>query len=1136
VSDEERLLEYLRRATTDLRDTRKRLAELERRAQADAIAIVAMSCRYPGGANSPEQLWDLVVNGVDAVSRFPTDRGWGERDGQGGFLHDVADFDPGFFGIGPDEARAMDPQQRVFLEICWEAFERAGIDPRSVKGSQTGVFAGVMYHDYGDEPGSTSVGSLVTGRVAYTFGLEGPAVSVDTACSSSLVAMHWAAQSLRRGDCTLALAGGVTVMSTPDMFVFFESQGGLAPDGRCKPFAAANDGMGCAEGAGVVLLERLSDARRNGHPVLAVIRGSAVNSDGASNGLTAPNGPAQHKVIRAALADAGLSTADVDVVEAHGTGTVLGDPIEAQALLQTYGQGRKEPLLLGSIKSNLGHTQAAAGVAGVIKMVQAIRHGVVPKTLHVDEPTPLVDWTAGDVRLLTGNQPWPATDRPRRAGISSFGISGTNAHLVVEQPVEAPVREVEPHRISDVPWMISARTPQALREQARRLLSHVDKRSVDVGYSLATGRAIFEHRAIIVGTEREDFVRGLTAVAEGRPLPEPAGELAKAFVAGVRLDWSNYFQGGQRVDLPTYPFQRRRYWHTSPDTESLRYKITWEPVEVSVQRGTWRVVVPDNAGPMVDEILSALRQRGIRIAARDDQADGVLSLLALDTTPHPDHPTLTKGLADTIELARELDNARAPLWCVTSAAVSVSGEQADPFQAAVWGLAIGLAMDHPQTWGGIVDIPANADDQVALRLVDALNGPEDQLAVRENGVYARRLVRAPLGPPGESHKWTGTTLITGGTGGLGAHVARMLAAEGAEHLLLISRHGHAPELVDELTAHGTRVTAVACDVTDREAVAALVREHSVDAVIHAAGVSQRTATLRELSIEEFAEIGSAKIAGAINLGELLPGTPMLLFSSGSAIWGGSGQAAYASANAFLDGLAHRRPITYSIGWSAWEAGMVDASRMEFMRRVGAPAIKPGLAVEALRESMRQRENHVVIADFVWPRFAQTYTISRPRPLLAALLEAQTMPGTVLDQVRVHVAALLGYPGPAEVDSGRTFDDLGFDSVTTVDLVTRLSETIGRKLPTTVVFDHPTPASLASFLEAVDRVSIPAQLDRIEAEIRALPAAEIERHQVAARLLAMAATLDGSTKDMAEVLATASADYVFDFIDKELGLA
>ena len=550
MATESELRAYLTKAAAQLQETRKRLDELETLAS-EPIAIVGMGCRFPGGIVDPAGLWEFVAEGRSATGEFPTDRGWDlglltdpdpERQGstysrQGGFLDAAGDFDAAFFGISPREATAMDPQQRLLLETSWEALERAGIDPSSLEGTPTGVYAGVYTQEYGprihDErdgyAGYLTTGttvSVASGRVSYALGLAGPAISVDTACSSSLVAINLAVQALRSGQCSLALAGGATVVSSPSIFVGFARLGALAPDGRCKPFSGRADGFGVAEGVGVLVLERLSDAQRNGHPVLAVVRGAAVGQDGASNGLSAPNGPAQQRAIREALADADLTAADVDVVEAHGTGTRLGDPIEATALLATYGAARSSatPLLLGSMKSNIGHSQAAAGVAGVIKMVEAIRRAAVPGTLYVDRPTPEVDWSAGTVRVVTELEPWPASPngpRPRRAAVSAFGISGTNAHVVLEQAPRTATPASTTPTSGPVPLMISAKTPKALQAQAARLVTHLDEHAdqspLDIAYSLAAGRATFLHRAAVIGTDRADLRRGLTAVVDGEP-------------------------------------------------------------------------------------------------------------------------------------------------------------------------------------------------------------------------------------------------------------------------------------------------------------------------------------------------------------------------------------------------------------------------------------------------------------------------------------------------------------------------------------------------------------------------------------------------------------------------------------------
>ncbi|MDX8141343.1 SDR family NAD(P)-dependent oxidoreductase [Lentzea sp. BCCO 10_0061] len=980
MTNEEKLLDYLKRATGDLREARGRVRELEEQAH-EPVAVVGMSCRYPGGVRTPEDLWTLVAEGRDAVTGFPADRGWdldrlhdpSEAPGSsyvrhGGFLDDVAGFDAELFGLSPREALAMDPQQRLLLEAAWEGFERAGIAPDSVRGNRIGVFVGTNGQDYGprlhEAPAEVEghlltglAASVLSGRIAYAFGLEGPALTVDTACSASLVAVHLAIRSLRAGESTLALAAGVSVMSTPGGFVEFSRQRGLAPDGRCKSFGAGADGTGWAEGVGVLVLERLSDAQRNGHRVLAVLAGSAVNSDGASNGLTAPSGLAQQRVIRAALADARIVPSDVDAVEAHGTGTVLGDPIEAEAILATYGQDRETPLWLGSLKSNLGHAQAAAGVGGIIKTVLALRAGTLPRTLHADEPSPHVDWSAGAVELLTEPRPWPAGERPRRAGVSSFGVSGTNAHVIVEEAPAGP----EPVPVATeavLPFLLSAKSPEALRAQAARLAeAGVD--SLDSAYSLATTRALLDHRAVVVG--RDGLQAGLTALAAGLP----AADLVQGRASGdTKLAFLFTGQGSQRAGMG-------RELHAAFPVFAAAFDEVCAEIDAHRQ------------GPSLKDVVFA-------------DADGLL-----DRTDYAQ-----AGLfAVEVALARLVES-----WGVRADVVAGHslGEITAAHLAGVLSLADAAALVAAR--GRLMAaLPAGG----AMAAIEA--GEEELVATLPVGVD----LAAVNGP---------SSVVVSGPQDAVAEVVSHWAAQGRRTRRLATSHAFhsaamdpvlAPlaEVVRELDFRSPSVPFVSTRTGRTEADLSTV-EYWTGQARDAVRFAEAVASLEEQGVTAYLELGPDGVLTALARGLSDAVTAVALRPDRDEV------ATLLTAIGTLH--VHGVPVD----WSAYFAG------------TGArPTDLPTYAF--------QHERY-------WLTTASGAPVSE-RPAVPS-------PGDrieLIDLVRAQAAAVLGYP--EALDGDRAFADLGFDSLTAVELSSRLSRATGLTLPPTLVFDYPTPDALAAWL-------------------------------------------------------------------------
>ncbi|ANS70613.1 polyketide synthase type I [Streptomyces lincolnensis] len=1019
-STEDKLRYFLKKVTADLQQTRVRLTELES-AEGEPIAVVGMSCRYPGGVESADGLWQLVLEGRDATSSFPADRGWDLEslydpdpdvpgttyNREGGFLEEAGHFDAGFFDIAPREALAMDPQQRLLLETTWEAFEHAGIDPTTLRGSRTGVFMGTGQQDYSalvrraPELEGYLIGglaaSVLSGRLSYFFGLEGPSLTVDTACSASLAALHVAVQSLRRGESELALAGGATVMAGPGMFTATARQRGVSPDGRCKAFAAAADGTGFSEGAGVLVLERLSDARRGGHRVLAVVRGSAVNQDGASNGLTAPSGPSQQRVIRQALADARLAPADVDVVEAHGTGTTLGDPIEAQAVLATYGQGREVPLWLGSLKSNIGHAQAAAGVGGVIKMIMAMRHGVLPRTLHIDAPTPHVDWSAGTVELLSEQRAWPTTGRPRRAAVSSFGVSGTNAHVVLEQAAadtpevaDPPARPVAPV----VPLALSARDTAALRAQAERLATRLgDLPDVrEVAHALLTQRAALDHRAVVLGTDRDELLTGLEALATGAAAP--------GVITGQGVYERPVFvfpgQGSQWIGMATELLETSEVFARSiADCEAaLAPYVDWSLTELLC--GGERISRSDLIQPVLFSVMVSLaalwRSLGIEPAAVIGHSQGEIAAAVV-------------AGALTLQDAARIVALRSQVMLACSGrgglvSLAVSEARAEEL-IAPWQGRMSVAVLNGPAATVVAGEPRDLDELVALCEEKEIRARRIDADYASHSPYVEPvkddLVRALSGVTPRASTIPLYSTVTG-------------------------------ELIDTAGLDADYWYA-----NLRQPVRLIDAVRTAFAEGHTAFIECSPHPVLTLALEANAEEAERDVfvIGTLRRDE-----------------GGWLRVLTSAAQAHSHGL----PVDWS-GFTTPPGRVLDLPAYPFQRRrywVDVPTAdsvpaRPG-AVPAFASAGRESEGD-----------AEGTDLARR---LAALPEADRRQ-LVLDLVVDQATAVLGLPDP--VAPGRTFNDLGYASMTAVELRNRLRATTGARLSASVVFDHPTPQALAGHL-------------------------------------------------------------------------
>ena len=1034
MASEEKPRDYLKPTTTNLRQTtrRRRLRKIE-----EQVAVVGMGCRFPGGVAGPEDLWELVASGTDAISEFPADRGWDlaglfdpdpDHAGtsyarQGGFVYEAGDFDAGFFGISPREALAMDPQQRLLLEVAWEALESAGIDPATLQGSRTGVFAGATPSGYGlagvpaELEGQLWTGttpSVISGRVAYALGLEGPAVTVDTSCSSALVALHLACQALRAGECELALAGGVTVMATPGMFVLTSRQRGLSLDGRCKAFSAAADGTAWSEGAGMIVLEPLSRARARGHRVLAVIRGSAVNQDGASNGLTVPNGASQQRVIRAALAAAGVGAGDVDVVEAHGSGTVLGDPIEAQALIAAYGQDRDRPVWLGSVKSNIGHTQQAAGAAGLIKMVLALQHQLLPRTLHAEVPSPHVNWDSGQVRLLTEPVPWPADGRVRRAGVSSFGISGTNAHVIVEEPPAATGSGIDCDGTSGplVPgvcvWAVSGRSAGGLAGQAARLAGYVAADPgldlADVGWSLA-GRSVFGHRAVVVGTGREQLADGLAGLAAGEPgrnvvsgvMPvQGAGKVVFVF-PGQGAQWAGM---GRELTADCPVFAAR----LAECAAALAPHVSWDLLDVINQAdGAPGLDSAAVAQPVLWAVMVSL--------AAVWQAAGVQPDAVVGHSQGEIAAATVAGIL-TMEDAARVVAVRSRLLAELEedgGMVSVVMPEAE-------------VRDLLSQWDGLSVAAVNGPAQVVV------SGPRAALAELGAVLSARRVMRWPVPDTGfVAHSARAEQLagpLMGALGGIGPRAGRVP--------LLSTVTGawvKGPELDGRYWYANVRQTV-----------------RFAAAVADLAGRGYRTF----IEVSPHPVLGAA-VADTTAEAGLVPGPVVGTLHRDSS---GGIQVLTALARVFTAGVP--------VDWAAVLGGgrRVELPTYAFQRQrywLAAPG-RAGAAGLPLPRALPDAAQAA-------PAAAAAGTAGEAEELarkLAGRLAAE-QEELLTRVIRAGAARVLGHGSADQVSPERPFSELGFNSVTALEMRLHLAAVTGLNLPATSLYDYPAPDVLAGYL-------------------------------------------------------------------------